>query len=186
MNGLCTTRDIINLLCLWSHIQTDPIIYYPQSLTESKNGQMFERALKINTIFIVLTSELHCIQLTKLQQKSRWEMVNVVFRGNFGPQIRRMRLKKKVQIEYSMYQMIHVDKLGTSRELSLLWYVVDCWQTKKIYNIEKMTTLTVCNRIESGKSEKVKLNSINFKSSVQNLKDGISKRIKRPVSDFGE
>lgn len=71
MNGLCPTRDIINLLCLWSHIQTDPIIYYPQSLTESKNGQMFERALKINTIFIVLTSELHCIQLTKLQQKSR-------------------------------------------------------------------------------------------------------------------
>lgn len=182
MNGLCTTRDIINLLCLWSHIQTDPIIYYPQSLTESKNGQMFERALKINTIFIVLTSELHCIQLTKLQQKSRWERVNVVFRGNFGPQIRRMRLKKKVQIEYSMY----LYKLGTSRELSLLWYVVDCWQTKKIYNIEKMTTLTVCNRIESGKSEKVKLNSINFKSSVQNLKDGISKRIKRPVSDFGE
>lgn len=183
MNGLCTTRDIINLLCLWSHIQTNPIIFYPQSLTESKNGQMFERALKINTIFIVLISELHCIQLTKLQ---RWERVNVVFRGNFGPQIRRMRLKKKVQIEYSMYQLIHVYKLGTSRELSLLWYVVDCWQTKKIYNIEKMTTLTVCNRIESGKSEKVKLNSINFKSSVQNLKDGISKRIKRPVSDFGE
>lgn len=51
---------------------------------------------------------------------------------------------------------------------------------------KKMTTLTVCNRIESGKSEKVKLNSINFKSSVQNLKDGISKKIKRPVSDFGE
>lgn len=49
-----------------------------------------------------------------------------------------------------------------------------------------MTTLTVCNRIESGTSEKVKLNSINFKSSVQNLKDGISKKIKRPVSDFGE
>lgn len=49
-----------------------------------------------------------------------------------------------------------------------------------------MTTLTVCNRIESGKSEKVKLNSINFKSSVQNLKDGISKKIKKPVSDFGE
>lgn len=47
-----------------------------------------------------------------------------------------------------------------------------------------MTTLTVCNRIESGTSEKVKLNSINFKSSVQNLKDGISKKIKRPVSDF--
>lgn len=114
------------------------------------------------------------------------ERVNVVFRGNFGPQIRRMRLKKKVQIEYSMYQLIHVYKLGTSRELLLLWFVVDCWQTKKIYNIEKMTTLTVCNRIESGKSEKVKLNSINFKSSVQNLKDGISKRIKRPVSDFGE
>lgn len=131
MNGLCPTRD----LCLWSYVQTEPIIYYPQSLTESKNGQMFERALKINTIFIVLTSELHCIQLTKLQQKSRWERVNVVFRGNFGPQIRRMRLKKKVQIEYSMYQLIHVYKLGTSRELSLLWYVVDCWQTKKIYNI---------------------------------------------------
>lgn len=53
-------------------------------------------------------------------------------------------------------------------------------------NWKKMTTLTVCNRIESGKSEKVKLNSINFKSSVQNLKDGISKKIKRPVSDFGE
>lgn len=51
---------------------------------------------------------------------------------------------------------------------------------------KKMTTLTVCNRIESGKSEKVKLNSINFKSSVQNLKDGISKKIKKPVSDFGE
>lgn len=60
---------------------------------------------------------------------------------------------------------------------------------KKRYTVElikKMTTLTVCNRIESGKSEKVKLNSINFKSSVQNLKDGISKKIKRPVSDFGE
>lgn len=186
MNGLCPTRDIINLLCLWSHIQTDPIIYYPQSLTESKNGQMFERALKINTIFIVLTSGLHILHST--YQTSTEVSVregNVVFRGNFGPQ-RRMRLKKKVQIEYSMYQLIHVYKLETSRELSLLWFVVDCWQTKKIYNIEKMTTLTVCNRIESGKSEKVKLNSINFKSSVQNLKDGISKRIKRPVSDFGE
>lgn len=43
--------------------------------------------------------------------------VNVVFRGNFGPPIRRMRLKKKVQIEYSMYKLIHVYKLGTSREL---------------------------------------------------------------------
>lgn len=64
MNGLCPTRDIINLLCLWSHIQTDPIIYYPQSLTESKNGQMFERALKINTIFIVLTSGLHILHST--------------------------------------------------------------------------------------------------------------------------
>lgn len=100
-----------------------------------------------------------------------------------------MRLKKKVQIEYSMYKLIHVYKLGTSREL-LMWFVVDCWQTRKIFNCQwiekKMTTLTVCNRIESGRSEKVKLNSINFKSSVQNLKDGISKKIKRPVSDFGE
>lgn len=59
-------------------------------------------------------------------------------------------------------------------------------QERLSVNWKKMTTLTVCNRIESGKSEKVKLNSINFKSSVQNLKDGISKKIKRPVSDFGE
>lgn len=120
MNGLCPTRDIINLLCLWSHIQTDPIIYYPQSLTESKNGQMFERALKINTIFIVLTSGLHILHST--YQTSTEVSVregNVVFRGNFGPQIRRMRLKKKVQIEYSVYKLIHVYKLGTSRELLL-------------------------------------------------------------------
>lgn len=67
---------------------------------------------------------------------------------------------------------------------------VDKQERSSIHNCQwiekKMTTLTVCNRIESGKSEKVKLNSINFKSSVQNLKDGISKKIKRPVSDFGE
>lgn len=35
-----------------------------QSLTESKNGQMFERALKINTIFNVLTSGLHILHST--------------------------------------------------------------------------------------------------------------------------
>lgn len=63
---------------------------------------------------------------------------------------------------------------------------VDKQERSSIRIEKKMTTLTVCNRIESGKSEKVKLNSINFKSSVQNLKDGISKKIKRPVSDFGE
>lgn len=81
---------------------------------------MFERALKINTIFIVLTSELHILHST--YQTSTEVSVregNVVFRGNFGPQIRRMRLKKKVQIEYSMYKLIHVYKLGTSRELLL-------------------------------------------------------------------
>lgn len=131
MNGLCPTRD----LCLWSYVQTEPIIYYPQSLTESKNGQMFERALKINTIFIILTSGLHTLHSTyqTSTEVSVRERVNVVFRGNFGPPIRRMRLKKKVQIEYSMYKLIHVYKLGTSREL-LMWFVVDCWQTRKIFN----------------------------------------------------
>uniref|UniRef100_K1R8M0 Ubiquitin-like protein 7 n=1 Tax=Magallana gigas TaxID=29159 RepID=K1R8M0_MAGGI len=37
MNGLCPTRD----LCLWSYVQTEPIIYYPQSLTESKNDIIY-------------------------------------------------------------------------------------------------------------------------------------------------
>ncbi|XP_078313565.1 ubiquitin-like protein 7 [Crassostrea virginica] len=39
-------------------------------------------------------------------------------------------------------------------------------------------------RIEPGQSEKFKLNSINFKGSVQHLKDGISKKIKRTANDF--
>lgn len=59
MNGLCPTRDI-TYLCL----NRANNLYYPQSLTESKNGQMFERALKINTIFIVLTPGLHILHST--------------------------------------------------------------------------------------------------------------------------
>lgn len=84
-----------------------------------------------------------------------------------------------VRIDLRLYHSNHLGNYHCD-------FFVDCWQTKKIFSWKKMTTLTVCNRIESGKSEKVKLNSINFKSSVQNLKDGISKKIKRPVSDFGE
>ena len=47
-------------------------------------------------------------------------------------------------------------------------------------------SLNFLNRIEPGQSEKFKLNSINFKGSVQHLKDGISKKIKRTANDFGE
>lgn len=78
---------------------------------------------------------------------------------------------------------INSEHLGS---FNCLFSTVDKKKRYTVELIKKMTTLTVCNRIESGKSEKVKLNSINFKSSVQNLKDGISKKIKRPVSDFGE
>ena len=47
-------------------------------------------------------------------------------------------------------------------------------------------SLNFLTRIEPGQSEKFKLNSINFKGSVQHLKDGISKKIKRNANDFGE
>lgn len=119
-----------------------------------------------------------------------WERVDVVFlfRGNFWTSMKRMRLKKKVKISVRIF-LVRIDLRLYTRIISgiiTVIFFVDCWQTKKIFSWKKMTTLTVCNRIESGKSEKVKLNSINFKSSVQNLKDGISKKIKRPVSDFGE
>ncbi|XP_048736445.1 ubiquitin-like protein 7 [Ostrea edulis] len=47
-----------------------------------------------------------------------------------------------------------------------------------------MTSLTVCNSIDPGKPERLKINAVNLKGSVQNLKDGISKTINKSVSEF--
>jgi hypothetical protein len=49
-----------------------------------------------------------------------------------------------------------------------------------------MTGVTVCNCIEPGKPERLKINTVNLKGSVQNLKDGISKKINKSVSEFGK
>ena len=61
-----------------------------------------------------------------------------------------------------------------------------CLLAVNFIELDSTMSLNFLNRIEPGQSEKFKLNSINFKGSVQHLKDGISKKIKRNANDFGE